>query len=308
MTRSLSIGQCATFACILEVTASKPGNVHRGADFEDVGYLDFVVSGVAIGPAVEQAATLGVGATVLEAVRATQAVAGSNTNLGMALLFAPLALAASGDASAGLGRALLSTADSALAVESLRDQLGNVLRAMTANDAARVYEAIRLARPGGLGAVAQYDVHAAPPSDLRTAMAAAAPRDLIARQYANDFAEVFFAAGAIGDMLGQGQTLAAAIVHAHLQTMADHPDSLIARKCGLPTAQEAAARARRGLDAGPVGSDAYWQAIGDLDFWLRSDGHRRNPGATADVVAAGLFVGLLCGIIQPPFRWQVSAD
>ena len=65
---SLSIGQCATLACLLEVTAPKPGNVHRGADFEDVTFVDFVASAVAIGPAMEHAVRSGVGAAVLDAV------------------------------------------------------------------------------------------------------------------------------------------------------------------------------------------------------------------------------------------------
>ena len=54
-----SIGQCATLACILEVAAPKPGNVHRGSDFDDVGLNDFLVSAVAIGPAMEAAAESG---------------------------------------------------------------------------------------------------------------------------------------------------------------------------------------------------------------------------------------------------------
>ena len=73
------------------MTAPKPGNVHRGADFEDVTYVDFVQSAVVVGPILERAAELGVGRTVLEAVRATREAVGTNTNLGTLLLLAPLA-------------------------------------------------------------------------------------------------------------------------------------------------------------------------------------------------------------------------
>lgn len=49
MTRDpLSPGRLAQIACLLEVTARKPGNVHRYRDFDDVSYLDFVLSGSAI--------------------------------------------------------------------------------------------------------------------------------------------------------------------------------------------------------------------------------------------------------------------
>ncbi|MFC1759755.1 triphosphoribosyl-dephospho-CoA synthase [Planctomycetota bacterium] len=50
-----------------------------------------------------------------------------------------------------------------------------------------------------------------------------------------------------------------------------------------------------------MGSETYNAALADLDFWLRSDGNRRNPGTTADLIAAGLFVALLEELITPPF-------
>ena len=40
------------------------------------------------------------------------------------------------------------------------------------------------------------------------------------------------------------------------------------------------------------------RALADFDFWLRSDGHRRNPGTTADLIAAALFAGLRDGWID----------
>jgi triphosphoribosyl-dephospho-CoA synthase len=56
------------------------------------------------------------------------------------------------------------------------------------------------------------------------------------------------------------------------------------------------------LDAGQVGNEAYDSQLADLDFWLRGDHHRRNPGTTADLIAAGLFAALRDGIIEPPYR------
>jgi len=44
----LSLGQTAQLACVLEATARKPGNVHRFADFDDLTYLDFILSALAI--------------------------------------------------------------------------------------------------------------------------------------------------------------------------------------------------------------------------------------------------------------------
>src|SRR5690349_6173570 len=89
----LSIGQCATLACLLEVTAPKVGNVHRGADFPDLTFTDFAASAVAIAPAMENARQTGVGRAALDAITATRQVVSTNTNLGMVLLIAPLAAA-----------------------------------------------------------------------------------------------------------------------------------------------------------------------------------------------------------------------
>ena len=66
--------------------------------------------------------------------------------------------------------------------------------------------------------------------------------------------------------------------------------------------RQAAERATATLTARKSGGEAYLRALADLDFWLRSDGHRRNPGTTADLMAAGLFVGLRQGWIVPPLR------
>lgn len=275
-------GQCATLACLLEVTAPKPGNVHRAADFEDTTLNDFVASAVAIGPAMDQARH--VGKAVLDAVRATQTVTRANTNLGIVLLLAPLAVARSQG--------------------GVRSAVDRVLHEMSPDDAAAVYEAIRIASPGGLRPadkeVSDFDVERTPPTDLRLAMREAADRDMIARQYVNAYREVFDVV--VPDLLDHASlTLPDRIVHCHVQMMSAFPDSLIGRKGGESLANESAARATAVLESGEPGSEDYYRALSDLDFWLRNDGHRRNPGTTADLIAAGLFVLLCEESIRPPF-------
>ncbi len=85
--------------------------------------------------------------------------------------------------------------------------------------------------------------------------------------------------------------------------MSRWPDSLIARKCGAEVAQKAADWAAEVLAAGEPGSETYQQALSNLDFWLRSDHHRRNPGTSADLVTAALFAALRQGVVQTPIRW-----
>ncbi|MBS0208775.1 MAG: triphosphoribosyl-dephospho-CoA synthase [Planctomycetes bacterium] len=280
----LSIGQCATLACLLEATAAKPGNVHRGADFDDVTFADFALSAVAIGPVFDRAGELRLGQLVLSAVQATRQFVSTNTNLGMLLLLGPLALAP---------RDL-----------PWPDGVGAVLDGLTTNDARDVYEAIRLVQPGGMGHVNEADVAGPAPESLMAAMQLAADRDLVARQYTNRFKQVLdqvVPALMIG--VNQDWPLQRTIVYAFLKTLAAHPDSLIVRKCGTALADRASDMAGQILAEFDPAEEAYADALAEFDFWLRSDGHRRNPGTTADLVTAGLFVLLRDGIIKGPFKF-----
>jgi triphosphoribosyl-dephospho-CoA synthase len=265
---------------VLEATARKPGNVHPGRDFDDVTYLDFLLSGAAIGPVLESAAGRPIGDTILSAVRATRRVTTTNTNLGIVLLLAPLAAVPRG--------------------EELRPGVARVLAGLTVADARAAYEAIRLAKPGGLGRAAEQDVAEEPTVTLREAMALAADRDLIARQYVNGFAEVFDAG--LPALTAPAAGWEAAVVRCHLTLLAAQPDSLIARKRGPVVAGEASRRARAVLATGDPPDPA---ALADLDGWLCADGHARNPGTTADLVTACLFVALREGLLPIPLKKPV---
>ncbi len=276
-----SIGLYAQVACIWEATARKVGNVHRHADFADVGLVDFLLSAAAVAPILETAQQRPVGETVLEGVRATRQVTAGNTNLGILLLLAPLATVP--------------------LREDLPQGLARVLDRLTLADARAVYEAIRLAQPGGLGNVAAQDVQDEPTLPLRQVMALAAERDLVARQYANAFQEVF-AEGlpVLRQAWQEGHSLEKVIITTHLHFLAHHPDSLIVRKQGLALAREALQRADQVLAQGSLHTSAGRAALEEFDRWLRADGHRRNPGTTADLVTACLFVALREGLLPLP--------
>jgi triphosphoribosyl-dephospho-CoA synthase len=274
----MDIATAATLACIWEATAAKPGNVYRGADFQDVTYADFLTSAAVLGPKIALAPTHGVGYAILESIKAIHDAVGTNTYLGTVLLLAPLAAV---------------PADVPLEVG-----LPRVLTNLTTNDTRLVYEAIRLAQPGGLGKVDEADVHEAIPEiTLVEAMRIAADRDLVARQFTNNFAQVFWTAERI---LAHGQPLASAIVRGYLELLAEHPDTLVARKYGVEMAQEVSRYAAWVISYTGEDSDA---AVADFDFWLRADGHRRNPGTSADIIAAALFVLLRDGKLEWPVRF-----
>lgn len=281
MTPPPPLGLLAQVACLLEATARKPGNVHRFHDFDDLHYLDFALSALAVGPALESSRTQGVGPAILAAVRATRTLVSTNTNLGMILLLAPL---------------------SAVAPElSLSNGIEQVLSSLTVDDAQLAYEAIRLAQPGGLATAPEQDIHSTPSLTLRETMKLAAHRDSIALQYANGFHEVLhIALPLLNQALDSRRPLEAAIIDAHLALLAAFPDTLILRKLGAPEALEASQRARQVLDAGWPHNPAATRLLDEFDLYLRARNHDRNPGATADLVAAALFAGLRDGTIPLP--------
>ncbi len=264
-----SVSELVELACLMEATAAKPGNVHPAARFHDVTFADFVTSANAI-ERVFRNKSERVGTVIKNAVRATNAAVGSNTNLGMVLLLAPLA---------SVPRSV-----------RCRDGIHGVLERLNHHDCQDAYAAIRQANPGGLGTNDQADVRAAAPTCLVSAMEMASDSDLIARQYANGFADVldFVVPTLVSSCTAQ--SMKEAIVLTHLTTMAQFPDSLIRRKCGPEIAHESSERASRVIDIRKNRPTDYRDALNEFDCWLRSDGNRRNPGTTADLIAAALFV------------------
>jgi len=271
-----SLPDLIRLACQAEVLARKPGNVHPQAAFHDLSADDFLASAEVVGAPLAAAATSGVGRAVYEAVRATRSRVATNTNLGICLLIAPCAAAA------------------VRATEPFRDALHQVLQGLTVEDASWAYRAIRVVQPGGLGRADAEDVSSEPTVTLLQAMQLAADRDGVARQYATRFSDLFeIGLPAVSEFAPLG--VEQAIIGAQLRLMSVRPDTLIARKCGPVTAQESADQAARVLASGwpETGSDEF----AEFDHWLRSDGHRRNPGTTADLIAATLFIALHTGTL-----------
>jgi triphosphoribosyl-dephospho-CoA synthase len=269
----------AQLACVLEVSAEKPGNITPSHDFDDTSYEDMLRSGIALGSELGRAGERGVGATVLAAVRASRGAAGANTNLGIALLLPPLAHAA-------------------LSGGPLRERLADALRALTVDDARDAYAAIRLAGAGGLDEPVEHDVRDEPRVTLREAMAAAAQRDAVASEYATDYAVTFeLGLPALGAALGDGLRPRDAIVELALRILAAVPDTLIARKRGADAAGRVASGAGQVLTAGGVRNAAGRTALAEFDASLRGEGNALNPGTTADLVTAVLFVALLEGVL-----------
>lgn len=271
------VAAAAQLACLLEAHAPKPGNVSPGHDFADVGYGDFVASAAAIGAPFARVAEVALGALVREAVEATARWTPTNTNLGIVLLLAPLAKAALGP-------------------NDLRSNLAGVLQETTVDDAREVYAAIRLANPGGLGRAANQDVAREPTLPLRDVMRLAADRDGIAREYDTTFAATFdTGVPALRQARADGLSWDDAIVESFLTLLAAAPDTHIARRAGLDRAASVSRLAVTVLAEGGVRTEAGRLAVARFDRSLRDERHSANPGTTADITAATIFVLLLAG-------------
>jgi triphosphoribosyl-dephospho-CoA synthase len=265
-------------ACRAELAALKPGNVHVHAAGHRMEVWQFEKSAEVAAPFIADA-SLEVGHRIREAVAATFAAVGCNTNLGILLLCAPLA-AAAGTPVAGA---------------SLWDRLEAVLQALDVDDAAEAFAAIRQANPAGLGKHADYDVAQPPPPgmSLLTAMQAAAHRDLIASEYATGFAITRKACRTLARLRAGGAAETLVATSLYMSLLADHLDSHIVRKHGAAAAGEVQARA-----------DALWSSLawgaekteidpGDFARLMAFDADLKakglNPGTTADLVVTALF-------------------
>jgi triphosphoribosyl-dephospho-CoA synthase len=283
------IGMWVQTACTWEVTARKVGDVNPVHDLDTLKFADFTAAAAAFAPVFDEAPQRRVGETVLDAVRVMRRQVNKNTHLGTILLLAPLAAVPIGD--------------------DLETGLERVLSSLDVTDARLVYQAIRLAEPSGLGHVPEQDVVKEPTLPLRQIMALAASRDMIARQYADGWSSRGFrdvldlGVSALRCGIGQTGSVEGAILLCQLLWLVEPLDSLIVRKRGVSEAEEARRRARAVIERGhPQGwphSPAAMDAWLELDRWLRAE-PGRNPGTTADLVAASLFVALRSGILTVP--------
>jgi len=266
------VTQCFLAACELDVTALKPGNVRIGVPARGMSADDFLNSARASAPALARHGAR-VGERLLEAIRCTQRIVHCNTNLGIVLLAAPVFHAAESG-------------------PPLREALAHTLAQLDLSDCRLAYEAIRLARPGGLGKTAHHDVAAEPQVTLLEAMREAQGRDAIARQYAHGYRDIFDFGFPLWESalarFGEEAWAAAYLFLAYLSTWRD---SLIERKFGAATAQAVSERARELHSHWSSGLETMQVRLLSWDEELRHAGI--NPGTSADLTVATVFAAKL---------------
>ncbi len=261
-------------ACRAEIEALKPGNVHVFSPGHGMTAEHFFASAEAsAGPLCTPGKT--VGQRIYDAVAASFAAVGMNTNLGIVLLCAPLAAAAERNATG-----------------SLQARLANVLQGLDETDTERVFAALRLANPAGLGTAARHDAHGPADVTLMVAMAEAADRDLIAAQYVRNFDDVFVTGwDALSRAKACGLTPPWSTTAVYLSFLAAFPDSHITRKHGAAAALEVQHEAAEIISIFQAEGAASQNTL--LAFDARLKAQQRNPGTSADLTVATLFADLL---------------
>jgi len=263
-------------ACLEELQAMKPGNVHVFADGHAMTVQDFMKSADAAAEVIVLP-DISLGERILQAVKATQNAVHCNTNLGIILLCAPLIQAACN--TRGI---------------SLREHIKIVLESTNQADAVFCFQAISLANPGGLGKSKQHDVHEVADCTLLEAMQFVEKRDLIAQQYCNDFADVFeFGLTNFRVAMARWQNNSWATTYVYLCYLAHYLDSHIVRKYGEVLAKEVReeAKVHLGIFAKIENPKTYLGKLLQWDSNLKA--RKINPGTSADLTVATLFIAKL---------------
>jgi len=303
------ISQCLELAMLLEVSASKPGNVTFATDFEKTKVEHFLASAVAASVWFEEAARrgilvqnkklnvsdVGMGNIIKECVADINSwQKGGNTLLGTVILLIPIAVAAG-----------MTPIDESFGFDlvRLRENLRLAVESTTADDAVHLYEAIEVAKPSGLGEAPDLDVaHVASKArileenvSLLAVFKIAASYDNICFEWVRNYPITFdLAYPFLKDQLEQGD-LNAAVVHTFLKILSEHSDTFIARKAGVEKARAVSLEAKMALELGGLGNLEGRKRILKFDRNLRESGNLLNPGTTADLTGAALALCTLVG-------------
>ena len=282
------IAKMAQIASALEVSGyPKPGNVHRTRDFPDMEFEDFVISGIVIGDTIREACmnvdihNPQLGRYILQAVSETDRWIKNNTNLGIVMMTTPIAVAA-------------AISDS---FEDIRQNVKLLMGNTSVDDACDLYDAINIADAGGMGDQDEYDVASDnAKSELREnnqtmydVLKISAPWDMLAREMTSDMPAVFEIGYPTYHELKESKSKNEACVLTFLTILSQVPDTLISRKYGSDEALKISMMTRDLLNL--KNESDFWDKVKEFDEFLFKN--KYNPGTTADLTVASIFVSYL---------------
>ncbi len=280
------IARCAQLAMILEVSATpKPGNIDRDHNYTDTRFEHFLASAVGVYPIMEKAARSksGVGTLIHEAVAESgKWQKGGNTHFGAFILLIPLVM--------GAGKCENKTC--------LKAQAQKVVRETTVEDAIELYRAFSKAKVKvkpvsdlDLGDNSSIDKIEEQGLTLYNLMEISCGYDMIAKEWTNGFERSFECAASIQDKIKK-HGFNDAVVLTFMELLSSNKDTFIQTKFDSKKAEEVSMRAKEILKKGSI--DGIRDEIRSFDEELLNEGV--NPGSTADIIIAGLFVSLFEGM------------
>ncbi len=280
------IARCAQLAMILEVSATpKPGNIDRNHNYTDTRFEHFLASAVGVYPIMEKAARSksGVGALIHIAVAESgKWQKGGNTHFGAFLLLIPLVMAT--------GRCENK--------KRLREQVQGVVRETSVEDAIEFYRAfsevkvkVKPVDDLDLGSAASIDKIKAQGLTLYNLMEISCVYDMIAEEWTTGFKRTFECAVSIQDKIKK-HGINDAVVLTFMELLSSNKDTFIQTKFDSERAEKVSMRAKEILKKGDI--EEIRDRIRSFDEELLNEGV--NPGSTADIIIAGLFVSLFEGM------------
>ncbi|MCW3141702.1 MAG: triphosphoribosyl-dephospho-CoA synthase [Methanophagales archaeon] len=280
------VARSAQLALLLEVSAyPKPGNVSRTHDFKDTRYEHFLASSVAVYPVLREAAVRseGVGELVGKGVEESiKWQSGGNTHFGALLLLIPLAMAAGACESFDMGE--------------IKRKAKEVMLNTNVDDAVEVYRAFPKAKVKVRTDVPELDVMdenslkeiKEKKLSLYEILTISASYDLISRELVRGFEKTFGYASLLMDFATK-RSINDAIAHAYLRFLSEEEDTFVKMKFGTEKSKYVLERAKEIVNSGYVRKE-----IEEFNEVLIREGI--NPGSTADIIAAALFVDILGGL------------
>jgi triphosphoribosyl-dephospho-CoA synthase len=300
------VSRCHTLASLLEVSAyPKPGNIHRTRDSDDTIYEHFLSGSVATAPVIRSLASRGflvedgkyedlaLGKSIFDAVKEMMKWQhGGNVQLGIILLHTPLAAAA--------GAVYNGTK---VDYELLRTKTGAIIEKTKPDDTIKIFEAIEYTMPKRLlGKVEEMDISDSlsikrikeeekTPLDV---FKLCSDRDSICKEWTTNFEITFNQCYPfLKKLLSEGKRINEATIRTFLYILSEHPDSLILRKSGRKVAEKVSLRAKELLEIS--NKEEFNKNLLEMDRELWERKGEMNPGTTADIISASIFVLLLDG-------------
>ncbi|QLC49446.1 triphosphoribosyl-dephospho-CoA synthase [Methanolobus zinderi] len=299
------IARCAQLAMCLEVSASpKPGNIDRHDDYEDTRYEHFLASAISMYPVMEEAAESlhGAGELIKKAVKESVSWQnGGNTHFGAIILLVPLAMAAG------------KTFDQKdmFTIDELTKCAHNIVKNTDTSDAIEFYGCFDTAgvKVNPVDEFSLQDERATNELteknvSLYELMEIAKEYDLIANEWVSGFkrcadcAEIII--GGLQDRILPGKIdvdINDVVVYSFLKILSENEDTFITTKFDSKTALTVSSQAKsllQNIYSKEVNFTDIKASIEKMDAELLEK--KINPGSTADIVIAGIFIALLAGV------------